>query len=111
MWAEGLSILLRVLAPIAPHLAHAAWAGCSFGGDLLDSPWPEPAEDALQQDEIELMMQVNGKLRGSIKVPADATREAIEALALASDAARRHLEGKTPKKLVVVPGRLVNIVI
>ena len=111
VWAEGLSILLRVLAPIAPHLAHAAWAGCSFGGDLLDSPWPEPAEDALQQDEIELMMQVNGKLRGSIKVPADATREAIEALALASDAARRHLEGKTPKKLVVVPGRLVNIVI
>ena len=111
VWAEGLSILLRVLAPIAPHLTHAAWAGCGFGGDLLDSPWPKPAEDALQQDEVELMMQVNGKLRGSIKVPADATREAIEALALASDVAQRHLEGKAPKKIVVVPGRLVNIVV
>ena len=63
------------------------------------------------QDEIELMLQVNGKLRGSLRVPAKADKAAVEALALASDVAQKHLEGQAPKKLIVVPGRLVNIVI
>ena len=73
--------------------------------------WPEVCEDALKQDEIELMVQVNGKLRGSIKVAADAPKADIEALALASEAAQKFMEGKPAKKVVVVPGRLVNVVV
>ncbi|MFN3987852.1 MAG: leucine--tRNA ligase [Rhodocyclaceae bacterium] len=108
---EGLSILLRVLSPIAPHLTHALWRECGFGDDVLASPWPEPAEAALRQDQIELMLQVNGKLRGRIEVAADAATSDIEAAALASEAAERFMEGKPPRKVVVVPGRLVNIVV
>ncbi|HJX58698.1 MAG TPA: hypothetical protein VJ325_08260, partial [Thiobacillus sp.] len=73
--------------------------------------WPAVDEAALVQDEIELMLQVNGKLRGQIRVAAAATREAVEAAALASEVAQKYLEGKPPKKVVVVPGRLVNIVV
>ncbi|HRQ46125.1 MAG TPA: leucine--tRNA ligase [Rhodocyclaceae bacterium] len=108
---EGFSILLRLLSPIAPHLTHALWESCEFGGDILAAPWPEPSEAALHQDEIELMLQVNGKLRGSIRVAADARTSAIETLALGSDAAEKFMEGKPPRKVIVVPGRLVNIVV
>ena len=108
---EGFSILLRLLSPIAPHLTHALWESCKFGGDILAAAWPEPSEDALHQDEIELMLQVNGKLRGSIRVAADARTSAIETLALGSDAAEKFMEGKPPRKVIVVPGRLVNIVV
>ena len=109
--SEGLSILLRVLAPITPHLTHALWTECGFEGNLLDAAWPEPDESALRQDEIELVVQVNGKLRGSIKVAADADNATIESLALASEAARKFMDGKPPRKVVVVKGRLVNIVV
>jgi leucyl-tRNA synthetase len=111
---EGFSILLRCLYPVAPHLAHALWVklNCvSEHGDLLDAPWPQVDEAALQQDEIELMLQVNGKLRGSITVPAGADKAAIEAAALASDAFIKQAAGAAPKKVIVVPGRLVNIVV
>jgi leucyl-tRNA synthetase len=107
---EGFSILLRLLSPTTPHICHALWQDCGFGTDILAANWPEVCEDALKQDEIELMVQVNGKLRGSIKVAADAARADIEALALASEAAQKFMEGKPAKKVVVVPGRLVNIV-
>ncbi|MCK2125214.1 leucine--tRNA ligase [Thauera aromatica] len=107
---EGLSILLRLLSPIAPHICHALWQDCGFGADILAAGWPEVCEAALKQDEVELMLQVNGKLRGSIQVAADATKADIEALALASEAARKFMEGRAAKKVVVVPGRLVNIV-
>ena len=106
-----MSILLRLLSPIAPHLCHALWRDCSYDGDILDAGWPEPSEDALRQDEIEMMVQINGKLRGSIKVAADAGNPAIEAAALGSEAAQRFMEGKPPRKVIVVAGRLVNIVI
>ncbi|MBI1905137.1 MAG: leucine--tRNA ligase [Rhodocyclales bacterium] len=108
---EGLSILLRMLSPIAPHLGHTLWRDCGYSGDILDAGWPEPSEEALRQDEIEMMVQINGKLRGSIKVAADAGNPAIEAAALASEAAQRYMEGKPPRKVIVVAGRLVNIVI
>ncbi len=108
---EGLSILLRVLSPIAPHLVHALWHECSFGDDILSTAWPEVSEEALRQDQVELMLQINGKLRGSIQVAADAGRGDIEAIALASEAALRFMEGKPARKVVVVPGRLVNIVV
>ena len=111
---EGLGILLRVLYPAAPHITHGLWSALGYVddfGDLIDAPWPEVDEAALAQDEIELMLQVNGKLRGSIRVPADADRPAIEAAALANADYLRFSEGKAAKKVVVVPGRLVNVVV
>jgi leucyl-tRNA synthetase len=108
---EGLSVLLRLLSPITPHVCHALWQELGFGSDILAAPWPEPIEAALAQDEIELVLQVGGKLRGSLRVAAHASRAQIEQAALASEAARRHIEGQTVKKVVIVPGRLVNIVV
>jgi leucyl-tRNA synthetase len=112
--AEGFGILLRALYPATPHIAHALWAGLGYAataGDLLDAPWPQADEAALQRDEIELVLQVNGKLRGSVTVPASADKAAIEAAALASEAFQKAANGAAPKKVVVVPGRLVNVVV
>jgi len=111
---ESFGILLRCLYPAAPHLAHALWSELGYAaqlGDLLDAPWPEVEAGALRQDEIELVLQVNGKLRGSVTVPADADKAAIEAIALASEAFLRQAAGAPAKKVIVVPGRLVNIVV
>ncbi len=111
---EGFSVLLRVLYPACPHIAHTLWTDLGFAaelGDLLDAPWPTVDEAALVQDEIELMLQVNGKLRGAIKVPAAADKAAIEAVALASEDFAKFSEGKAPKKVIIVPGRLVNLVV
>jgi leucyl-tRNA synthetase len=111
---EGLGILLRSLYPACPHISHALWAELGYAaqfGDLLDAPWPAVDEAALVQDELSLMLQVNGKLRGAITVPASADKAAIEAAALASPDFAKFAEGKPAKKVVVVPGRLVNIVI
>jgi leucyl-tRNA synthetase len=108
---EGFSILLRLLSPVTPHIAHALWRECGFGDDILAAPWPEPRPDALAQDEIELMLQINGKLRGSLRVAVDAQRSDIEAAALATEAAQKFMDGKPAKKVVIVPGRLVNIVV
>ncbi len=109
--AEGFSILLRVLSPISPHICHALWAELGYGADILAAAWPEPLAAALAQDEQEMVLQVNGKHRGSILVKVGADKTAIEAIALASDAAQKFMEGKPAKKVVVVPGRLVNIVV
>ena len=112
--AEGFGILLRALYPATPHIAHALWTELGYAataGDLLDAPWPKADESALQRDEIELVLQVNGKLRGSVTVPAGADKAAIEAAALASEAFQKAANGAAPKKVVVVPGRLVNVVV
>ena len=111
---EGFGILLRCLYPAAPHLTHSLWDELGYAaeaGELLDAPWPEVDTSALQQDEIELMLQVNGKLRGSVTVPAGASKAEIEAAALASEAFTRQAAGAPAKKVIVVPGRLVNIVV
>ncbi len=108
---EGFSLLLRLLSPITPHIAHGLWIELGFGADILAAPWPEALADALAQDEVELMLQINGKLRGSVLVPASADKGAIESMVLASETAQKYLEGKPAKKVVVVPGRLVNIVV
>ncbi|MCH8855264.1 MAG: leucine--tRNA ligase, partial [Proteobacteria bacterium] len=111
---DGFSVLLRVLYPATPHITHQLWQDLGFAaelGDLLDAPWPTVDEAALVQDEIELMLQVNGKLRGAVKVPAGADKAAIEAAALATEEFTKFSEGKAPKKVVIVPGRLVNIVV
>jgi len=109
--SEGFNILLRLLSPITPHICHHLWRELGYGDDILQAPWPEPLEAALAQDEIELVLQVNGKMRGAVKVSATAAKEEIEQAALASEAAQKHMEGKPAKKVVVVPGRLVNIVV
>ncbi|MCW5655461.1 leucine--tRNA ligase [Hydrogenophaga sp.] len=109
--AEGFGILLRALYPATPHVTHALWSGLGYPGELLDAPWPQADEAALQRDEIELVLQVNGKLRGSVTVPAGADKAAIEAAALASEAFIKQAAGAVPKKVVVVPGRLVNVVV
>jgi leucyl-tRNA synthetase len=109
--AEGLSILLRLLSPITPHLSYHLWRELGFGKDVFAESWPEPDERALVQQVVELVLQINGKTRGSISVAVDATREQIERAALTSPAAERHIAGATVKKTVIVPGRLVNIVV
>ncbi len=110
---EGFGILLRCLAPACPHIAHTLWQALGYAqvhGDLLDAPWPQVDAGALQQDEIELMLQVNGKLRGAILVPATADKAQIEQIALDSEAFLKHTTGGVIKKVIVVPGRLVNVV-
>jgi leucyl-tRNA synthetase len=111
---EGYGILLRVLYPACPHTTWKLWQELDYAavhGDLLDAKWPLVDEAALVQDEIELMLQVNGKLRGSIRVAATADRQAIEAAAVESPDFIKFSDGQRPKKVIVVPGRLVNIVI
>ncbi len=111
---EGYAVLLRVLYPACPHTTWALWHELGFSatdGDLLDTPWPQVDQAALLQSEIELMLQVNGKLRGSIRVAADAGKHTIEAAALKSPDFIKFSEGKRPKKVIIVPGRLVNVVL
>jgi len=111
---ETLSILLRALYPVVPHITFTLWNAAGYDqqwGDLLDAPWPEVDESALVQNEITLMIQVNGKLRGQVLVPTDADKASIEAMALASEAAIKAMDGAPAKKVIIVPGRLVNIVI
>jgi leucyl-tRNA synthetase len=112
--SDAMSVLLRVLYPIAPHITHALWQDLGFStkhGDILSAPWPVVDEAALEQDEIELVLQVNGKLRGHMRAPRAAGREQLEQLALAHESVTRFTEGQPVKKVVVVPGRLVNVVV
>jgi leucyl-tRNA synthetase len=111
---EALGILLRALYPAAPHITHALWQALGYAdamGDLVSAPWPQVVAQALVQDEIELVLQVAGKTRGAIRVPAGAARELIEAAALAAPEFTRFADGKPPRKVIIVPGRLVNVVV
>ena len=111
---EAFGLLLRTVYPAAPHIAHALWSELGFAttqGELIDAPWPTVDEAALVRSEIELVLQVGGKLRGSVRVPADADKAAIEAAALAHPDCIRFMDDKPVKKVVVVPGRLVNVVV
>lgn len=114
--AESFGILLRVLYPATPHITHVLWEQLGYAkvwGDLLDAPWPAVDAAALVRDEIELVLQINGKLRGSIRVSADADKASIEAVALTSPEVLKFTQGTAPnpKKIVIVPARLVNIVL
>jgi leucyl-tRNA synthetase len=111
---EAFGVLLRVLYPVVPHVTFQLWTELGYAdvfGGLLDAPWPKVDEAALEQAEIELVLQVNGKVRGSLTVAKDATRDVIEQAALAHEMFAKFSEGRAPKKIVVVPGRLVNIVV
>ena len=111
---ETFGVLLRVLYPVVPHLTYRLWQELGYAdefGTLLDSPWPKVDEKALEQAEIELVLQVNGKVRGAVTVAKDAGKDAIEAAALAHEMVVKFAEGRAPKKVIVVPGRLVNVVV
>ncbi len=108
---EVLEAAVLLLAPIVPHVTDALWSGLKPGTELLAQAWPQVDQAALVKSEIELMVQVCGKLRGSVTVAADAGKDVIEAAALAHENVIKFMEGKPAKKIIVVPGRLVNIVV
>jgi leucyl-tRNA synthetase len=111
---EGLAILLRVLHPVVPHTTWVLWIDLGFAarhGDLLDAAWPAVDEAALARDEIELVLQVNGKVRGKLAVPAAAGEEEIKARASAAPEVAKYGNGAPARFIKVVPGRLVNVVV
>ena len=105
--AESFALLL---APFAPHLAEELWQALGHGESLARAPWPEPNPAHLIEETVTLVVQVNGKRRAELEVPADADQPTIEAAALALEKVQRHLGGREPRKMIVVPGRLVNVV-
>jgi len=107
---QGLETVALLLAPITPHICHELWQQLGKQGAIIDAQWPKVDETALVQDSLTLVVQVNGKLRGQIEVPASATREAVEAAARGNENVLRFTEGLTIRKVIVVPGKLVNIV-
>ena len=107
---EGLETVALLLAPITPHISHELWQQLGKPGAIIDASWPKVDESALVQDSLTLVVQVNGKLRGQIEVPAAATREEVEAAARGNENVLRFTEGLAIRKVIVVPGKLVNIV-
>jgi len=108
---EGLSILLRLIAPITPHVAHHLWHALGFGGDVMQAAWPEPDARALEQDEIDYVVQIGGKTRGNLRAPKGADEKALEAIVRASEIGQRYIADRVVRKVIVVPGRLVNVVL
>ncbi|WP_115071908.1 leucine--tRNA ligase [Synechococcus sp. UW179B] len=107
---EAMSALVRLLAPFAPHLAEEFWQRLGGEDSVHLQPWPDHDPEALIMDSIEVVIQVKGKVRGSMSVAVDCSKDELERLALASDVAQRWLEGKPPRRVIVVPGKLVNLV-
>jgi len=108
---EALEIGVQVLSPIVPHIAHVLWFALGNRQAVVDSGWPRLDTAVLKQDSLEMVVQVNGKLRGHVSVPAQAGEERVKEIALANEAVSRHVGGKAVKKVIVVPGKLVNIVV
>jgi len=108
---EALEAVVLMLSPIVPHICHSLWAALGHETALIDVPWPQVDESALESDMAEIVVQVNGKLRGRVSVAADADRDAIGQQALADPNVQRFIEGKEVRKIIVVPGRLVNVVV
>lgn len=108
--AEGLDAVVRMLSPIAPHIAQSLWEAFGNDGLVLDAPWPVVDKKALEKDSILLIVQVNGKVRAKLEAPATASKDELEAMAMADDSVKAQIDGKTVRKVIVVPGKLVNIV-
>ena len=108
---EALQSAILMLSPVIPHVCHTLWLSLGNDNAVIDAKWPQCDETALQKDELELVVQVNGKLRGRITVAVDASKEHCEATALADENVSRHTDGKTVRKVIVVPEKLVNIVV
>jgi len=107
---EGMAIVLRLLSPIAPHLTHYLWRELGYGDDILAAGWPQVDEDALRQESIELVVQVNGKVRAKVQVPADADKATVEQAARDNENVKKFVGDAMIRKVIVVPGKLVNIV-
>ncbi|MCC5959775.1 MAG: leucine--tRNA ligase [Rhodobacteraceae bacterium] len=107
---EGLEAAVLILAPMVPHVSHVLWQALGHTQPVVDAAWPDVDEAALVQDSLRLVVQVNGKLRGHIEVAADAAKDVVESAALAESNVQRFIDGKTVRKVIVVPGRLVNVV-
>ncbi|KPK68823.1 MAG: leucine--tRNA ligase, partial [Acidithiobacillales bacterium SM23_46] len=108
---EALELLTLMLAPMVPHVAHALWRALGHAEAAIDARWPKPDDAALRQDNVEIVVQVNGKLRGRVTVPVAAGEVEVRELALADENVRRHIAGKAVRKTIVVPGKLVNVVV
>ena len=108
---EALEIAVMCLSPIVPHVCHELWQQLGQGADLWRSRWRKADPAALVQDAIEVVVQVNGKLRGRVSVAPGASDDEVKAAALADEGVRRHFEGREPRKVIVVKGRLVNVVL
>ena len=108
---EALRAVVLMLSPIVPHICDALWQAMGYSDPLIDQPWPEVDEAALEQDSVELVVQVNGKLRGKISVAVGAKKDTIVAQALADENVQRFVDGKEVRKVIVVPERLVNVVV
>ena len=108
---ETLELVVQILSPITPHICHHLWQTLGHEEAIINVPWPSVDENALKQDNIELMIQVNGKLRAKVSVPAEAEQSVIEAAAYADENVQRFTEGKDVRKVILVPGRLLNIVV
>jgi leucyl-tRNA synthetase len=108
---EGLSILLRLLSPITPHVCHVLWRELGFGEDVLKAPWPEPDPAALEQDEIEYVVQINGKKKGTLKAPKTLDQKGLELFVRASELIKKYIGEQAIRRIIIVPGRLINIVV
>ena len=108
---EGLEAIALLLAPMTPHICETLWRELGHGSSVMSVPWPRPDAAALLRARVELVVQVNGKLRGRISVPADAERAQLEQAALSEANVRKFVDGKAVKKVIVVPGKLVNVVV
>ena len=108
---EALEIAVLCLSPVIPHVCHVLWRELGHAQALIETAWPAVDESALARDTIEVVVQVNGKLRGKVVVPADADEAAVRAAALADANVQRFMEGKTVRKFVYVRGKLANVVV
>ena len=111
VFRDAIQNVVLLLSPFAPHIAEELWVELGHDAGVMNADWPVVNEEALKRDELQLAVQVNGKVRDQIKVPSSASREEIEAIAMASEKIQTWLEGKTIRKVIVVPGRLVNIAV
>lgn len=109
--AKALELIIRVLAPFAPHISEEIWHSLGHDGSVVDAEWPEWDEESLKESTVKYPVSFNGKMRYTVEVPADADKGEVERQALSHESAQKWLDGKTPKRVIVVPGKIVNIVI
>jgi leucyl-tRNA synthetase len=110
-WKEATEIYLKMLAPVCPHITEEIWQNLGKPYSIHQQKWPSVDEEAARDEEITLVLQINGKVRDRISMPANLDAEAAKAAALANETVQRHLDGREPRQVIYVPGRLVNIVV
>jgi leucyl-tRNA synthetase len=111
VFRDAVENVVLLISPFAPHIAEELWVELGHEAGIMDADWPAVNEEALKRDEIEMVVQVNGKVRDKITISAAASKDEIEAAALAAEKVQSWLEGKTVRKVIVVPGRLVNVAV